>query len=278
MTSNTFVLPESFVIPTMPAIANKVTTMLQNPDVGLREIAAVVAQDAPLAAKVLKIANSSFYGLQERCISTAQAASILGTKVLRNVVLQAAVIRQFDHLKELGVDLNQTWRHSILTAQACQFLVQKSGRPWPLSHDEAYVCGLLHDLGQIVLIDNLREFYVKFWKRAQDEKLPLHVVEQQTLGFTHAEVGGRVAQRWNLPAPVMHAISYHHGPETEARRDGVVALILVANLVVERVAEGNRLGASEVFATPVGASLGIPPAVQSALVEFLAKALHEIEI
>lgn len=278
MTPKTFLLPESFVIPTMPAVAHKVTTMLQNPDVGLREIATVVAQDAPLAAKVLKIANSSFYGLQERCISTTQAASILGAKVLRNVVLQAAVIRQFDHLKELGVDLTQSWRHSIVTAQACQYLVQNSGRRWPLSPDEAYVCGLLHDLGQVVLIDNLREAYVVLWKRARVSKVPLHVLEHQSLGFTHAEVGGRIAQRWNLPTPVMHAISYHHGPESEALRDAVVALILVANLVVERVTDENPVGALEVFASPPGTFLGIPAATQAALIAFVGDALRNVEI
>lgn len=278
MSAPTFALPDSFVIPTMPAVANKVTTMLQDPDVGLREIAQVVAQDAPLAAKVLKIANSSFYGLRERCISTSQAASILGTKVLRNVVLQAAVIRQFDHLKALGVDLNDTWRHSIVTAQACQFLVQKAGTRWGLSPDEAYVCGLLHDLGEIVLIDNLREPYVMMWRLALAENVPLHVLEQRSFGFTHAMIGGRVATRWGLPEQVVHAITYHHGPEAEALRDSVVAMIQTTNLVVERVTSGNLAGAAAAFSAPGGAMLGVRSEVQDALVAFVQDALRDVEI
>lgn len=278
MSQNTFVLPDSFAIPTMPAVANRITTMLQDPNVGLRDIAQVVAQDAPLAAKVLKIANSSFYGLRERCASTTQAASILGTKVLKNVVLQAAVIRQFDHLKAMGVDLNDSWRHSIVTAQACQFLVQKSKLKSPITPDEAYVCGLLHDLGQIVLIDNLRDFYVKFWKRAQVENVPLFVIEQQALGFTHADVGGRVAQRWGLPPEVVQAISFHHGPEAEAWKHPVVALILVANLFVERVSAGNVAGATGLFANPCAAALGITPDVEAAAIAFVREALESVEI
>ncbi|MBL8856908.1 MAG: HDOD domain-containing protein [Planctomycetes bacterium] len=278
MPQNSFVLPEAFSIPTMPAVANRISTMLQDPNVGLREVAAVVAQDAPLAAKVLKIANSSFYGLRERCMSTQQAASILGIKVLKNVVLQAAVIRQFDHLKGSGIDLNDLWRHAIVTAQTCAFLTQRAQRKILISAEEAYVCGLLHDLGQVVMIDNLKDFYVKVMKRAKSEHIPLFLAEQQALGFTHADVGGRVATMWGLPQTVVHAITLHHGPDAEAAREPVVSLILCTNLLVERVSAGNAAAASGLFATPIARPLGINSEVETAAIEFVAGALKAVEI
>jgi len=278
MPQNSFTLPDSFAIPTMPTVANRVSTMLQDPNAGLREIAAVVAQDAPLAAKVLKIANSSFYGLRERCMSTQQAASILGVKVLRNVVLQAAVIRQFDHLRESGIDLNDLWRHAIVTAQTCAFLAQRAKKKVLVTPEEAYVCGLLHDIGQVVLLDNLQQVYVNVMKRAKKENLPLFLLEQQTYGFTHADVGGRVATQWGLPHAVVHAITFHHGSEGEASREPVVALILCANLLVERVTAGKIAAVSGLFASPLAAPLGISSEVETAAVEFVTDALKTVEI
>src|SRR5688572_864083 len=139
-------LPENFTIPTMPSVVERITRLVENPDVGLKDIAQIVAEDAPLAAKVLKIANSTYYGLRERCISTQQAAAVLGLRVLRNVVTQASVIKQYEHLGNQGIDLDELWRHSIVMAQSCSFLVRRCKNPIDLKPEEAYVCGLLHDL------------------------------------------------------------------------------------------------------------------------------------
>jgi putative nucleotidyltransferase with HDIG domain len=278
MPQNTFILPDSFAIPTMPAVANRISTMLQDPNVGLREVAEIVAQDAPLAAKVLKIANSSFYGLSERCMSTQQAASILGTKVLKNVVLQAAVIKQFEHLKGVGVDLNDIWRHSIVTAQTAAYITQRATKRVGITHEEAYSCGLLHDLGEVVLIDNLKEFYIKFWKRSQTENVPLFVMEQHSLGFTHADVGARVATQWGLPQQIVHAIGLHHASDTDVERDPVSVLISRANLLVERIAAGNASGAAGLLTGKIGNLLGITLDAEAATVDFVTNALQTVEI
>ncbi|MDZ4772824.1 MAG: HDOD domain-containing protein [Planctomycetota bacterium] len=278
MTQNTFVLPESFAIPTMPAVAARISKMLQDPNVGLKEVAQVVAQDAPLAAKVLKIANSSFYGLSERCISTQQAAAILGVRVLRTVVLQAAVMKQFEHLKGAGIDLNEIWRHSVVTAQACSYVVQRAQKRVGITNDEAYTCGLLHDLGEVVMIDNLKDFYVKFWVRARADSAPLFMAEQHALGFTHADVGGRVATQWGLPHQVVRAISLHHVADVDATTEPVAAIISRVNTIVERVAVGNKAGAAGVFAGAAGAVLGITPDVESATIDFVSDALQNVEL
>src|SRR5205085_316330 len=91
-------IAKSLSIPTLPIVVQKVEALLRDPKVGTREIGSLVAEDPPLAAKVLKIANSSYYGLREHCVSTEQATAVLGMRVLRNVVTQAAVIKQFEHL------------------------------------------------------------------------------------------------------------------------------------------------------------------------------------
>ena len=145
---------------TLPAVVQKVQHLLEDPNTGAKELGDVIASDAPLAAKVLKIANSAYYGLRERCIAPQHASAVLGVRVLRNVVTQAAVISKYDHLKGSAFDLNALWKHSILVAQACNFLGKRCRKPTGLSGDELYVCGLLHDLGQVVLLDCMNQDYV----------------------------------------------------------------------------------------------------------------------
>ena len=169
-------LPDNFKIPTLPTVVTRIGKVLQDPNVGVREVAGIIAEDASLAAKVLKIANSAYYGLRTPCISTQQAATVLGLRVLRTVIMQASVIRQYDHLAHTGFDVDGLWKSSIATAQACHFIAKRCKRKLELSPEELYVCGLLHNLGQIVLLDNLKERYVDIAKEADAKRLPVNVV------------------------------------------------------------------------------------------------------
>lgn len=271
-------LPDALVIPTMPAIVQRITTLLQDPDVGLRDIALVVTEDAPLAAKVLKIANSTYYGLREPCMSAQAATAVLGVRVLRNVVMQASVIAQFDHLAAQGIDLNEMWEHSIVTAQSCAFLVRRAKLKFEFTSEDAYACGLLHDLGKVVLLDNLKHEYVAICARARSSNVPTFVAERAALGYDHADVGGRIAQRWGLPSAVVRAVSFHHGPEALIETDPVVALIARVDAAVLRVAGGNAGAASGLLGGPVGALLGVGPADENALIEFVRGALQTVEV
>lgn len=278
MSNKTVQLPENFSIPTMPAVVQRISALLQDPEVGLRDIAQIVSEDAPLAAKVLKIANSTYYGLRERCISTHQAAAVLGIRVLKNVVTQASVIQQYEHLKGTGgFDLDDLWRHSIVVGQASGFMMRRAKRRFEITPDEIYVCGLLHDLGQIVLLDNLKGRYVSLAAQARDLNIPLFLAEQQELGFHHADVGARIATRWGLPPAVVQAIGFHHGPEAEIEADPVVALIARTNTLVGRVTHGNLAAAAGTFGGPVGALLGVTGEDEGLLIEFVQGALKSVE-
>jgi HD-like signal output (HDOD) protein len=218
----------------------EISLLVDNPKSGTAEIGALIAQDAPLAAKVLRIAGSAYYGLRERCLSTEQASSVLGVRVLRNVVTQAAVIQQFHHLQSIpGCSSDELWRHGILTAQACREIARHSQGCGALTPDEFYTCGLLHDLGKIVMLDSLGEDYVEVHQEAESSGDRLHQLEELRFGFNHTDVGALVALRWNLPTAAASAIQYHHGPRQCLEDDPVVTLVANANLVAHRVAAGN---------------------------------------
>jgi HD-like signal output (HDOD) protein len=271
-------IPANFTIPTLPEVVQKIASMLEDPNTGVKEISAVIQSDAPLTAKVLKIANSAYYGLQERCLSTQHAVSVLGVRVLRNVVMQASIIRQYQGLETGGFDLNALWQHSIMTAQACHFLAKRARGAVKLSPDEFYACGLLHDLGKVVLIDNQKKAYIAMLQRSVKENLPLHVVEQQELGFTHADVGHLIAVRWGLPPAVAAAIQLHHASDQVLAADPVVELVARTNLLVHHVLDGNQVVAAGMFDGRPARIMGLWPNDITAAVEFVMQSMSNTEV
>jgi putative nucleotidyltransferase with HDIG domain len=278
LTSAKNVVPSNLSIPTIPAVVQRINQMLQDPEAGVREIALVVAEDAPLAAKVLKIANSAYYGLREKCMSTQHAAAILGVRVLKNVVTQASVMNQYAGMDDGGIDLDGLWRHSVLAAQSCQYLAKRCRGKLGITPDEFYVCGLLHDLGKIVLLDSLKAKYVAVVQQSEAQNLPLHVLEQQALGFDHTDVGFTIATRWGLPDAIAHAIQYHHGPEDQILADPIVALVARTNLVIHWVCAANPVAASSSFDNATMESLGLTGQDVNDLLEFVDRSRFAIEI
>lgn len=270
-------LPQNFTIPTMPAVVQRLSWMLEDPNVSLRDIALVVSEDAPLAAQVLKVANSSYYGLKERCLSTHQAAAVLGIRVLKYTVTQAAVIQQYDHLRDSGLDLDALWQHSIVVGQGSALMMRRAKQKFEIGSDEIYVCGLLHDLGQIALLDNLGERYVEIALKANESGRALHEVEESVLGYHHADVGAHIATTWGLPPAIVRSIGRHHAPDAEIEADPIIALTSRTNFVVHQVAEGRRDDARGAFGGKVGALLGVTPEDEAALVDFVEKALNRSE-
>jgi HD-like signal output (HDOD) protein len=271
-------LPNNLTIPTLPAIVQRVTALVEDPETGCSEIGQVIAEDAPLAAKVLRIANSSYYGLRTPCVSAEQAGTVLGAKVLRNVITQAAVISQFQHLTQTGFDLDALWRHSILTAQACAYMARRCKNLGGLSPDEFYSCGLLHDLGQVVMLDGLGERYAAVVQKAHDEEVPTFIAERREFGFNHTAVGTLVATRWGLPKPVTEAIQFHHGPREAVRDNPVVSLVANTNILVHRVIDGDLEGATQVIDVPTARFLGLELKDVTEAVAHLADQVGLIEV
>ncbi|MBK7644809.1 MAG: HDOD domain-containing protein [Planctomycetes bacterium] len=262
-------------LPTLPSVMQKLSALLEDPDAGARDIGQLVSEDVALTAKVLKIANSAYYGLRERCLAPQQAASILGMKVLRNVVMQAAVMKQYDHLKNGVFDVDGLWRHSILTAHCCQYLGRKCHNSIGLAPDELYICGLLHDLGQVVLLDALGDEYLKVVTLARDGALKLHDAEEQSLGFTHADVGALLAQQWSLPDSIHRAIQFHHAGSGESEEDPIVLLVRHTNLFAHAVTEHTADPLSH-FDADLRQFLGVEESDLAEMASFAEQALASI--
>ena len=226
---------ESLNVPTLPQVVARLQAMVEDHDVGIREIAVVVAEDAPIAAKVLRVANSSFYGLQEPATTIEHATTVLGTQVLHSIVLQTAIIKEYEHLSRLEFDIDSIWRHCIVTAQISQVLARVRQRDLDLPAGAYYSCGLLHDIGKIALLDNLGEEYVTILTEARQQGRHDHEAEKDALGYNHCRVGGIVATRWGLPNEAVQVIKLHHGPHDYIESNSAVALIVLADQFANEV-------------------------------------------
>jgi len=226
--------------PSIPAMVVRLNTLLDDPDVCIDEIARAISEDPSISAMVLRNVNSAFYGLPEPVRNIERAAMVLGTRELRKIVLQVAVLQQFDHLSSLrAFDLKALWKHSILTGRVAQDLAQTARIPLPVAPEDLYTCGLLHDIGKVILFDNFGDRYLEVVDEAQATGLSLWHCETETFQFSHPAIGAVVALQWALPAEVEAAIGHHHGPTDRIQSRAVVAITCLADLIANAVQAGE---------------------------------------
>ena len=216
-------LDEIITLPSLPSIIGKINKLLENPETPLGEVGQVVSTDPAISLKTLRLINSAYYALREKVTSVEHAVVMLGSKVVRNLVLTATV---FDNMKG-GAD--SFIRHSICCGIAMEVLARHHRSALPLQADEAFVFGLLHDVGKVIFLQYLPEECELVLKQMQDEHIPMYVAERTVIGADHSAIGSQLALRWKLPDPLVQAIAGHHELEL-CLDDG--ARMLAANLAV----------------------------------------------
>jgi putative nucleotidyltransferase with HDIG domain len=192
----------------MPQILLKLIEHCQADEAGMSELAQLVAKDAAMASKIIGVANSSAYPNRGRLVGLEQSLISLGTDMVKTLLISESVFQIFgDFSQPSGVDLRGFWKHSLTAAVAARMLAAKTGYP---HLEEAYLAGLLHDVGRLALFASApREYGVNFFA-ADDESLC--AVEQRTLQITHAEAGAWIIERWNLDSFLADSVLYHHEP------------------------------------------------------------------
>jgi len=218
-------------VPALPNVAVKVLKMTEDPGISARDIGNAISIDVALTSRVLRIANSAYYGMPRSVSTVNEAIVILGMQVLRNLALAAA---SYDMLKKefsaYGLAAGEMWRHSISCALAAQIIAKKTRL---VRSEEAFVAGLLHDIGKVVLNLHVAPQFQAIMALAELDDLPFHEAERAVLGFEHAEVGARLAEKWNLPSSLCAAIAGHHNLENGAAAPQLTAIVHVANVVCQ---------------------------------------------
>jgi HD-like signal output (HDOD) protein/ActR/RegA family two-component response regulator len=195
-------------LPTAPRVYSALAQALSDPQPSLDEIGRLVEQDMGLSAKVLQLVNSAFFGLSRDITSVRHAVSHLGLNVIQTLVASVEAIEVFDGTGWLGeFSVDEFQKHAQLTARIAS--------SFPLSRDlcdAAAAGGLLHDVGKLVLACRLPEQLREATRVAAERRQPLHKVEAELYGVTHAEIGAYLLGTWGLPASVIEAVAHHHNP------------------------------------------------------------------
>ena len=214
-------------LPALSASAMRVIDLTNNSVTSAKELEIVIGMDLALTAAILRQANSAYYGYERRISSLQEAIVLLGLNVIQGIAMSAAVAPLLK-LKLVGYDIDQEglWKHSLLTAIAAKQLCRYLKLPYG---DVAFVAGLLHDIGKVIITIYLQEVGDYILKKVTQSKVPYVEFEEIVIGHNHATVGGFLAKAWNLPEDLLEAISYHHAPLNAQNHTQLACVIHVAN-------------------------------------------------
>jgi putative nucleotidyltransferase with HDIG domain len=222
-------------VPTLPTTVLQVLQLLEFSDCSVTDLAKVIMRDPPMAAKVLKIANSSFYGFRQSIGTINQAITVLGFSTLKNALLSMSVFDLFSDVSK-GVDLPGLWTHSIGTATAAKIIAQKLRHP---NVEKTYTAGLLHDLGKVIIAKYLPGRALQAIDLSRAQKIKLEAAELRILGATHADVGAWLLHHWKLPSTVVDAVRLHHQPTRSQDNFELTAIVYLANILCHHAKIGN---------------------------------------
>jgi putative nucleotidyltransferase with HDIG domain len=221
-------------LPALPTIAMEVVDMVDNPKTSASKLGKLISADQALTAKVLKIANSPFYGFPRRISTIDFAIIVLGYDALKEIVISISLISSLQKKSDSMFDAKAFWDHAITSGVVARRLARDLG--YRVS-GEVFVGGLLHDMGVSVVHRYFKNEYRRIVEIGRDTDLTSIEAEESVLGVTHAEVGGWLAERWNLPDHLVEAITLHHTPGKAERNKDLVAIIHAADVFANRMNE-----------------------------------------
>lgn len=264
-------------LPTLPRTVLKITERINDPKSSARDLARIITDDQVLAARLLKLVNSSFYGFPQRISTLTGAIVLLGFDAMRNLLLTTSVFDLFPNRKKISeFRQEQFWDHSLGCAVGAKVLGNY------LRYDkveELFVSGLLHDIGKIVEMIFMPKQFSTIARLVKDENILMVAAEEQILGYTHADVGHLLAEKWNLPPKLIYVILHHHQPSTAGRFALEAAIVHLADILCRSLSIGyggdNKMPPLDKMAWE---SLRIKPQAIESMLEEIKREFDEISL
>src|SRR3569833_2903218 len=197
-------------LPGMPDVALQVMRAADNEKSSASDIAKIISRDQSMTPRVLRLANSSHYGATRTISTLSDAVVLLGLRTVRYLAMAASCQELLaTELSGYYLGRGELWRHSYCAAMVAQSLSAKI--KYPVA-EEAFVAGLLHDGGKVLMSVHLRSKFNQVVYASNKQRIPFIDAERAVLGFDHAEDGARMLEKWNLPVSLVHAVRYHRAP------------------------------------------------------------------
>ena len=225
-------------IPSLPALYHELLNELQAGEPSIKRIAEIVAKDIGMTAKVLQIINSAFFGLRRQISNPSEAVEFLGLETITSLALELRAFSPFENASAGNLSLADLWSHSQAVGGLAK---QIAAAEKPETAGDAFTAGLLHDIGKIVLANDLPDQYAEAAKLAAAEKLSISEAEKKVFGASHAEIGAYLLGLWGLPAEVVEAVAFHHKPsEIESHSFTVLTAIHAAEALTDADSKTNE--------------------------------------
>ncbi len=223
-------------LPALPALALEVVEMVDNPKTSAQQLGRLISADSALTGKVLKIANSPFYGFPKKISTVDFAIIVLGFDALKEIVISIALVSTLQRKTDTYFNTQMFWDHSISTGVIARRLARDIGYRVT---GEVFVAGLLHDMGISVLNKYFASDFHRIVDIVRESELSFCEAEESVLGLTHAEIGGWLGERWNLPDHLVESIACHHQPSKATINPQLVSIIHCADVFANQINSVN---------------------------------------
>lgn len=216
-------------LPALPAIVSRLIKVVNSPDSSADDAAKLIQKDQALTTKMLRLANSAFYGIPRSISSVTSAVVILGFNTIRSFVLSASVMKMFSSPQRRVIERERFWKHSIVCAMAARTIVRQFIHIRMMDPESAFCAGILHDLGKLIFSEFVSEDYADVYNYAKQNQISLLEAEEKIIGFTHSQMGRILADKWSLPLDLEYSMLYHHQPMDATSVTELIATIHIAN-------------------------------------------------
>jgi putative nucleotidyltransferase with HDIG domain len=245
----------------LPSVARKVMEMVEQDDVSGNQLAAVISKDQALAAHLLKAANSALFGLPREITTVLMAVNVLGFKNTRDMTIMAVTRGVY---KRFGITEKMLWTHSVSAAIGAKIIASEYA---PFVRDDAFICGLLHDVGKVILNNECPELFSQVMMRTYNERQTSIEAEKAVFGYTHTQAGAMITSKWNYPKVISSTILQHHRdqehqpPLEETETLKVLACVDLSNTVCKILGAGYREPTENIDLVdhPAFTFLSVPP-------------------
>ncbi|MBI2566269.1 MAG: HDOD domain-containing protein [Candidatus Schekmanbacteria bacterium] len=260
-------------LPPLPQVASKVVQLVADPDSSAGDLVRVISRDQALTVKVLKIANSALFGVSQAVTTLSRAITLLGFNTLRSLVIAASTQALFRSKPTSSFQDRILWEHSLAVALAGRLVARRSRYR---GIEEAFVSGLVHDIGKAVMDRNIAEQYQRVVELVYNDGIPFLEAEQAVLGFDHTTVGALVVRKWKLGETYEEAVQCHHDPRAATVDPKLSAVVSLANALCVRVGIGpERRPELDFGSLPALEMLGVEVAEIEEMTQEVEKAFKE---
>ena len=251
-------LSNVYNLPAMSTTMLQVSKLLDDPSTNTSALSKLIGQDQGLSTKILSIANSPLYGLARKVSTIDFAILIIGYQDIKNIVVALTMVDSFKNKSDMYYDQKLFWKHSMLSGAASKRVAEDLGFR---IGSEAFVCGLLHDLGIPVIHKFFKYEFEKIIQEFNESEQSILEIEKNNLGLDHQEIGNFLAAKWHLPEHIANTIAYHHNPSKSTEKDVLTSIVHLVDYMTNKLEIGNYfmdkrmeldLSALEVLGVPTG--------------------------